>query len=209
MSIERFKDLKIENRPIEALKPFDRNARTHSKKQINQIAAWICEFGFTNPVLIDDANVIIAGHGRVAAAKVLGLDKVPTIPIGHLSEAQKRAYVIADNKLALNAGWDPEILAIEFQHLTDLTPEFDLEITGFETAEIEIPVDGTEKGYQRSGRRHSASRTYDDQSPRRSLGAGPSPAALRRRSRTGELLPTIRVRKGSAYVRRPTIQRTN
>ena len=145
MSIERFKNLKIENRPIEALKPFGRNARTHSKKQINQIAASIREFGFTNPVLIDDANVIIAGHGRVAAAKILGLDKVPTIPINHLSEAQKRAYVIADNRLALNAGWDPEILAIEFQHLTDLDLEFELEVTGFETAEIDILVDGPKK----------------------------------------------------------------
>jgi len=145
MSIERFKNLKIENRLIEALKPFGRNARTHSRKQINQIAASIREFGFTNPVLIDDANVIIAGHGRVAAAKILGLDKVPTIPIDHLSEAQKRAYVIADNRLALNAGWDPEILAIEFQHLTDLDLEFELEITGFETAEIDLLVDGPKK----------------------------------------------------------------
>ena len=134
--------LQVISREISSLKPFARNARTHSAKQVHQIAASIREFGFTNPVLIDQADTIIAGHGRVAAARILGIDKVPTILIEHLKDAQKRAYVIADNKLAENAGWDPEVLAIEFQHLSTIELEFDLEITGFETAEIDLLVDG-------------------------------------------------------------------
>ena len=131
----------LEASMVASLKPHPRNARVHSKKQIHQIAASIQEFGFTVPILIDQSNVIIAGHGRVEAAKLLALATVPTIRIEHLSEAQKRAYMLADNKLALNAGWDPEILAIEFQHLSALDLEFDLEITGFETAEINSLVD--------------------------------------------------------------------
>jgi ParB-like chromosome segregation protein Spo0J len=95
-------------RGIEALIPYARNARTHSDAQIAQIAGSIREFGFTNPVLIDEAGGIIAGHGRVLGARQLGMDQVPTIALTGLSEAQRRAYVIADNKLALNAGWDPE-----------------------------------------------------------------------------------------------------
>ena len=139
----RSHDLAIVERPVAALKPFAHNARTHSKRQVHQIAASIQEFGFTNPVLIDEANTIIAGHGRVEAAKVLGLAVVPAIRIDHLTDAQKRAYVLADNRLALNAGWDPEILAIEFQHLAELDLTFDLEITGFETAEIDLILDGS------------------------------------------------------------------
>jgi ParB-like chromosome segregation protein Spo0J len=133
--------LQVEERAIASLKHFSHNARVHSRKQIHQIAASIREFGFTNPVLIDQENVIIAGHGRVEAARYLGLDKVPTIRIEHLTEAQKRAYVLADNKLALNAGWDPEVLTIELQHLSTLDLGFDLEITGFETAEIDLLID--------------------------------------------------------------------
>lgn len=139
------KDLQIKDRPISSLKHFAHNARTHSTKQLHQIAASIREFGFTNPILIDQSNVIIAGHGRVEAAKILGLDQVPTIQIEHLSEAQKRAYVIADNKLAENAGWDPDILTIEFQHLSSIDLNFELEITGFDTAEIDLLVDGAHK----------------------------------------------------------------
>ncbi len=138
-------ELRIEEREVDLLKSYPRNARVHSKKQIHQIAASIREFGFTNPILIDQADVIIAGHGRVEAARSLGLQSVPTIRIEHLSDAQKRAYVIADNKLALNAGWDRDILAIEFQHLSDLDLEFDIEITGFETAEIDLLADGPGK----------------------------------------------------------------
>ena len=126
-------------REITSLRPYPRNARTHSKKQIKQIAASIERFGFTNPVLVSDAGEIIAGHGRVEAARLLGMQHVPTLALSHLSEAERRAYVLADNKLALNAGWDKEILAIELQALVDL--EFDVEITGFSLAEIDFVLD--------------------------------------------------------------------
>jgi DNA modification methylase len=126
-------------RSVASLKPYTRNARTHSKKQIKQIAASIERFGFVNPVLIGDDGHIIAGHGRVEAAKQLGLKTVPTLALSHLSEAEKRAYVLADNKLALNAGWDREILAIELQGLVDL--DFDVELTGFSLAEIDFVLD--------------------------------------------------------------------
>ncbi len=127
------------NRPITDLKPFAGNARTHSKKQIRQIADSIERFGFTNPVLISEAGEIIAGHGRVAAAKLIGMSEVPTLSLSHLSAAERRAYVIADNKLALNAGWDNDILAIELQGLIDL--DFDLTLTGFSLAEIDFVLD--------------------------------------------------------------------
>ena len=119
----------IVERPINSLRPYARNARTHSKKQIQQIAASIARFGFTNPVLIADDGQIIAGHGRVEAAKQLGWTTVPTLALSHLTEAERRAYVLADNKLALNAGWDKETLAIELQGLIDL--DFEVELTGF------------------------------------------------------------------------------
>lgn len=113
------------------------NARKHSKSQVRQIAASIREFGFTNPVLIDSRSVIIAGHGRVEAAKLLGIDQVPTVRLEALTEDQIRAYVIADNRLAEKAGWDKEILAIELQHLIALDLNFDVTTTGFEIAEID------------------------------------------------------------------------
>ena len=133
-------DLKVEYRDPKVLKPYDRNARTHSKKQIRQIADSIEEFGFTNPVLIDGTGRIIAGHGRVAAARLLGIDEVPTIRLENMSEVEIRAYVIADNRLAELADWDDEILAIELQALVEL--DFDVEVTGFETAEIDLLIDG-------------------------------------------------------------------
>jgi hypothetical protein len=129
----------IEPMSVASLRAYDRNARTHSKKQIKQIANSIERFGFTNPVLISDDNEIIAGHGRVAAAKLLGIKEVPTLRLSHLNAAQRRAYVIADNKLALNAGWDREMLAIELQALIDV--DFDVELTGFALAETEIILD--------------------------------------------------------------------
>jgi DNA modification methylase len=141
--LDAFSGLSIAYLPIDMLKPYPRNARVHSTKQIHQIAASISEFGFTNPILVDQSNVIIAGHGRVEAAKLLGLDKVPTIRIDNLTDEQKRAYIIADNRIALNAGWDPDILAIEFQHLSSLELDFELELTGFDTAEIDILIDGS------------------------------------------------------------------
>lgn len=125
--------LQYSERKISSLRPYARNARTHSKKQIKQIAASIQRFGFTNPVLISDDGEIIAGHGRVRAVKLLGWDSVPTLALSNLSPDEIRAYVLADNKLALNAGWEREILAIELQALIDL--EFDVEIAGFGTSE--------------------------------------------------------------------------
>ncbi len=131
-------DLQIEPRPIASLKLRRNNPRTHSEKQIRQIAASIETFGFTNPVLIDSTQTVIAGHGRVRAAKQLGMDTVPTVQLEHLSDAQVRAYVIADNKLAECAGWDRDLLAIELQELVEIDLDFDLEVTGFETAEIDL-----------------------------------------------------------------------
>jgi ParB-like chromosome segregation protein Spo0J len=119
--------------PIEQLQPYANNARTHSTSQIAQIAASIAEFGFTNPVLIDPKGQIIAGHGRVAAAKQLGLTEVPCIELADLTPAQVRAYVIADNKLALNAGWDYELLVEEFRNLDTSQ----IELLGFSQNEID------------------------------------------------------------------------
>jgi DNA modification methylase len=134
----------IERVPLDALKPSARNARTHSKRQIEQIARSIDRFGFTNPVLVGDDLTIIAGHGRVAAAKLLALKEAPVIRLSHLSEAERRAYVIADNRLAEKAGWDKEILAIELEGLIAL--DFDVELVGFETAEIDLLIDEVEAG---------------------------------------------------------------
>lgn len=128
------KDPSIEMLSVNALIPYARNARTHSQEQVAQIAASIREFGFTNPVLVDDGNGIIAGHGRVLAAQKLGIDNVPSIRLSHLTEAQKRAYVIADNRLALNSGWDHEMLAVELQELS--ADEFDLGLLGFDAEEL-------------------------------------------------------------------------
>lgn len=132
----------IEDRRIDALTPRPRNPRTHSPKQIRQIADSIETFGFTNPVLIDCDGNIVAGHGRVEAAKLLGIETVPTICLDDLSEAQIRAYVIADNRLAENAGWDTEILAIELQDLLEIDLDFDIAITGFEPPEIDLLIAG-------------------------------------------------------------------
>jgi len=128
--------MKIEHTPVRELRPYAANARTHSKKQVKQIARSIAKFGFCNPVLIDDTKQIIAGHGRVEAAKLLGIDAVPTCQLSHLSETDKRAYILADNKLAERAGWDKELLAIELQGLIEL--DVDIELTGFDTSEIDI-----------------------------------------------------------------------
>jgi DNA modification methylase len=133
--------LSVEHRSPSELKPYCRNARTHSPKQIAEIAASIKAFGFNNPVLIDKADGIVAGHGRVEAAKLLGLPTVPTIRLEHLTEVQKRAYILADNKLAEKAGWDREILAIELQNLMELELEFDISATGFELPEIDVLID--------------------------------------------------------------------
>src|SRR6516165_410910 len=124
-SLER----KVTFLPISDLATNPRNARTHSPRQIAQIARSIERFGFNNPVLVDGNNQILAGHGRVAAARILGLTSIPVLKIEHLTDTEKRAYVLADNKLAEKAGWDAEILALELQDLVDL--DFEVELTGF------------------------------------------------------------------------------
>jgi ParB-like chromosome segregation protein Spo0J len=126
--------LKIQYKPIQDLIPYARNSRTHDDAQVAQIAASIKEFGWTNPVLLDGENGIIAGHGRVMAASKLGEKEVPTIELSHMDDNQKRAYIIADNKLALNAGWDNQMLALELQDLSDAG--YDLGLTGFDLDEI-------------------------------------------------------------------------
>lgn len=129
-STERFEKVNIDK-----LVPYARNARTHSKEQILQLRASLREFGFVNPVIVDKDYNIIAGHGRVLAAREEELTEIPCVFAEHLTEAQKRAYILADNRLALNAGWDEELLALEFGELKDLG--FDLELTGFDPKEIE------------------------------------------------------------------------
>ncbi len=131
-------DRRLEHVAVDALKPYERNARTHSKKQTEQIARSIERFGFTNPVLIDDRNGIIAGHGRVKAARMLGITEVPCLRLSHLSDEDRRAYILADNKLAENAGWDSEILAIELQHLVEVG--YDLDLTGFSIGEVDSVI---------------------------------------------------------------------
>ena len=112
----RIRDLKVCTVAVSELRPYDRNPRTHSKKQLRQIAELIRTFGWTNPILIDAQGAVLAGHGRLAAAKSLGIERVPTISIDDMTEAQRRAYILADNKLAENAGWDRELLALELKY---------------------------------------------------------------------------------------------
>lgn len=126
---------RYENVPIERLIPYENNARTHSEKQVEKIARSIEEFGFINPVLIDSDYGIIAGHGRVKGAERLGMVEVPCLFVEDLTEEQKRAYIIADNKLALDAGWDYELLQIELDELNDL--DFDFTLTGFDDLELD------------------------------------------------------------------------
>ena len=132
--------LTIDYRKTGELIPYINNSRTHSDQQVQQVAASIKEFGFTNPILIDENSGIIAGHGRLQAAQVMGMDEVPTITLEGLTEAQRKAYVIADNKLALNASWDLDILNIEMESLLEF--DFDFKITGFDSIpEIEANID--------------------------------------------------------------------
>jgi DNA modification methylase len=145
-------DLAIAWRPLGELIPYARNPRTHSDEQIAQIAASIREFGWTNPVLVDGESGIIAGHGRVLAARKLGLERLPVIERAHMSEAQKRAYVLADNQLALNAGWDDELLRLELADLSELG--FDLGLIGFGEGELERLLAGGKEGL-----------TEDDEAP--------------------------------------------
>jgi len=129
--------LELTQRPVGSLSTDPQNARTHSNKQIGQLEASIKRFGLTNPILADEHGVIIAGHARLAAAINLGLDVVPVIVVGGLSEAERRALALADNKIALNAGWDEKLLATELEFLADLQIDLDVSITGFDTVEID------------------------------------------------------------------------
>ena len=138
----RIRDLKVDIRAISDLDPRTQNPRTHSPRQIQQIVKSIETFGWTNPVLIDQDNCVIAGHGRLEAAKQLGMDHAPTIKLTNMTSEQLRAYVIADNRLAERAGWDNDLLAIELQSLTELDLDFEIDVTGFEMAEIDILISG-------------------------------------------------------------------
>jgi ParB-like chromosome segregation protein Spo0J len=135
--------LKIVYKKTDDLIPYARNSRTHDDAQVAQIAASIKEFGWTNPILLDGENGIIAGHGRVMAAQKLGENKVPTIELAHMTDIQKRAYIIADNKLALNAGWDIKMLKLEFEDLQAF--DFDATLTGFDIKSIESILSQDEK----------------------------------------------------------------
>jgi hypothetical protein len=136
---DRISPRQIEMLPLSALKPMDRNARTHSKRQIEQLAQAMKTFGFINPIIVDGRRNIIAGHARASSAKLLGLKTVPTIAVTDLSEAEIRAFLLADNKLAENSGWDRELLALELEALQIALPEIglDLDITGFDPGEID------------------------------------------------------------------------
>lgn len=136
--------LQVNYESVNRIIPYERNARVHDAAQIDQIIASINEFGFTNPILIDANNVVVAGHGRLEAAKRLGMDMVPTIKLGHLTDAQRRAYTIADNQIALNSSWDLELLQLELGELQKL--DFKIEMMGFDQSKIlSLQHDGSEQ----------------------------------------------------------------
>ncbi|MEY3929486.1 MAG: hypothetical protein RLZZ516_1196 [Cyanobacteriota bacterium] len=135
---------KVERWPIERVREYERNSRTHSASQVDRIAASMMEFGFTSPLLVDADDVLVAGHGRLAAAQKLGLEEVPVIVLGHLTAEQRRAYVIADNQLALQAGWDEELLAQELDMLQ--ASDFDLDLLGFDGDELTKLLGGEFEG---------------------------------------------------------------
>ena len=137
------RELAVAYRPLDSLVPYARNARTHSEAQVAEIAGSIREFGFVNPVLIANDGTLIAGHGRVLAARLLGMETVPTITLAGLSEPQRRALVLADNRIALNAGWDESLLALELSDLKDAG--VDLGIMGFEDDELDRLLTGAEE----------------------------------------------------------------
>ena len=132
---EQLRNLLVQIWPLDRLLPYIRNARTHSEEQVAQVAASIKEFGWTNPILVGADGVIIAGHARLAAARKLGMTEVPVIVLDHLTETQRRALVLADNRLALNAGWDEEMLRVELESLKE--GDFNLDVVGFSDAELE------------------------------------------------------------------------
>lgn len=131
----------IKQQAVAELIPYINNARTHGEVQIAQIAASIKEFGFVNPILTDGAKGVIAGHGRLLAAKKLGMEFVPVIELSHLSKAQKKAYILADNRIALNSGWDADLLAVEIEALKEV--DFDVELLGFSKEELDAMTQST------------------------------------------------------------------
>lgn len=139
MTTTKKNKLKITYRKVAELIPFMNNARTHSEEQVREIAASIEEFGFTNPVLLDGDSGVIAGHGRLKGAELLSIEEVPTVELGHLTEAQKRAYILADNRLAEKAGWDDHLLTLELGDL--INEDIDIELTGFSQEEIDELLD--------------------------------------------------------------------
>ena len=198
-------DLQITWRALGELIPYARNPRTHSDAQVAQIAACIREFGWTNPVLVDGANGIIAGHGRVLAARQLGLERVPVIELAHMSEAQKRAYVLADNQLALNAGWDEALLRLELVDLKDLG--FDLGLIGFGAGELERLLVGRGQGRTDRGRRGAGAARAGGYAAGRSMGAGQPPPAVRRRHEAGRRRAGARRPARRYDLHRPALQR--
>ena len=137
------KNLVVEYISTETIKPYGNNPKCHGNKQVQQIVDSIKEFTFTNPILVDENNVILAGHGRLLAAKKLGIKKVPAIRLLHLSDPQKKAYRIADNKLTECGEWDQDLLTLEFQELDKLELDFSLDITGFDNADIDVMIDSS------------------------------------------------------------------
>jgi len=180
---------KVEQWPIDRLVPYAKNSRTHSDEQIAQIAASIKEWGFTTAVLVDEQGGIIAGHGRVLAARKLGMGTLPVMVAEGWSEPQKRAYVIADNKLALNAGWDNELLKLELQDLGN--DKFDLTLTGFNIDELTALFDQTDLSLETEGEAYNYSRKIE--APIYEItGVKPKPAQLYDRSKTDQLQAQIK-----------------
>lgn len=181
--------MKVENRLVSELIPYARNPRTHSDEQIAQIAASIREFGFMNPILIDDKGNVLAGHGRLAAARKLGMKEVPCVLHYHLSDTQRRAYILADNKLALNAGWDDEMLSIEIEELQGAG--FDLNILGFDDIDLAV-LDIGGAGDGRLSDEHEDPYTRKVQTPTyEPIGEKPRIADLCDDSKTREMIAKI------------------
>ncbi len=196
--------MNFENRPTHSLRPYPGNARTHSPKQIRQISRSIERFGFNNPVLVDDDDQIIAGHGRVEAAKLLNMKTVPTVRLSHLSEAEKKAYILADNRLAEKAGWDKEVLAIELQGLVDLG--FDVLLTGFEPAEVDNHYRRYRRRKRAAGKRTARGDERSSGQPvGRRLDARKAHSRLRRFHECSDLQPANGRRQGPVRFYRPPL----
>ena len=204
--------LAVVSRRISELEPYAGNARRHPRAQLEKLAASIREFGFLIPILVDRENRIIAGHARAEAARLLGLVEVPTIAIHHPSDAQIRAFRIADNRLAELAQWDEQALPIELKALSELDLSFDVEITGFELAEIDILIERAEQGVEPDEADEIPG--LDEAAPpvqrgRGSVAPGRAPAAVRRRAAARELRAGARGRDGADGVHRSALQRAD